>query len=104
MTPHRNSELDSLIADITVDCYNDDEALTAFEAAFDNDAALPCPGTVIGEQVTVMSVGMANDRRELLANCEHHGKRYRIALLDTELHGDPTTNTLAAAYRHWNST
>jgi hypothetical protein len=84
MTPRRNSELDSLIADITVDCYNDDEELTAFEAAFDNDATFPCPGTVIGENVTVMSVGMANGRRELLATCEHHGKRYRIALLDIE--------------------
>lgn len=64
MTARRSNELDSLIADITVDCYNDDEALTAFEAAFDNDAALPCPGTLIGEQVTVLSVGSASDRRE----------------------------------------
>lgn len=87
MTRQRNSELDSLIADITVDCYNDDEALTAFEAAFDNDASFPARGTVIGEQVQVISVAMANDRRELLATCEHHGKRYRIALLDIDLHG-----------------
>ena len=103
MTRQRNSELDSLIADITVDCYNDDEALTAFETAFDNDATFPAPGTVIGEQVQVISVAMANDRRELLATCEHHGKRYRIALLDIDLHGDPITNTLAAAYRRWNN-
>ena len=64
MSPRRNSELDSLIADITVDCYNDDEQLTAFEAAFDNDAALPCPGRAIGEEVSVISIGMANGRGE----------------------------------------
>ena len=50
MNPRRNSELDSLIADITVDCYNDDEQLTAFEAAFDNDATLPCPGLLPSER------------------------------------------------------
>lgn len=104
MTRRRNSELDSLIADITVDCYNDDEALTAFEVAFDNDTSFPTAGTVIGEQVQVVSVAMTNDRRELIATCEHHGKRYHIALLDIDLHGNPTTNTLAAAYRRWNST
>ncbi len=88
MNPRRNSQLDSLIADITVDCYNDDEQLTAFEAAFDNDTTLSCRGTVIGEEVTVLSIGMANGRRELIATCEHHGRRYQIALLDIELDGD----------------
>jgi hypothetical protein len=103
MSPRRNSELDSLIADITVDCYNDDEQLTAFEAAFDNDATFPCPGRTIGEEVSVISIGMANGRRELMAMCEHKGCRYQMALLDIELNGDPTTETLVAAYRRWNS-
>jgi hypothetical protein len=107
MSPRRNSELDSLIADITVDCYNDDEQLTAFEAAFeaafDNDATLPCPGRAIGEEVSVISIGMANGRRELMATCEHKGRRHQLALLDIELNGDPTIKTLVAAYRRWNS-
>jgi hypothetical protein len=103
MSPRRNSELDSLIAEITVDCYNDDEQLTAFEAAFDNDTTLPCPGRAIGEEVSVISIGMANGRRELMATCEHKGRRYQMALLDIELNGDPTTKTLVAAYRRWNS-
>ena len=54
MSHRRNSELDSLIAEITVDCYNDDEQLTAFEAAFDNDATLPRPGNALGEEVRVI--------------------------------------------------
>ena len=103
MSPRRNSELDSLIAEITVDCHNDDEQLTAFEAAFDNDATLPCPGNALGEEVRVISIGMANGRRELIATCEHNGGRHQMALLDIELNGDPTTNTLVAAYRRWNS-
>src|ERR1700694_2102988 len=46
---HAGRELDTLI-DVTVDCYNEDEQLTAFENAFD-EADFPCPGTVIGEDV-----------------------------------------------------
>ncbi len=33
--------VDSLIGEITIDCYGDDEALSAFEVAFDEDADLP---------------------------------------------------------------
>ena len=49
-------ELDSLIAEITVDCYDEEEQLTAFENAFDQDANFPCPGVVLGEDVEVLSV------------------------------------------------
>jgi|ERR1700683_233905 len=103
MSPRRNSDLDSLIADITVDCYNEDEQLTAFEVAFDNDATLPCLGRVIGEEIRVISIGITNGRRELIATCEHNGHRHQMAVLDVEVNGDPTTNTLVAAYRRWNS-
>src|SRR5687768_7037080 len=67
-------ELDSLLAEITVDCYDEDEVLTAFENAF-YDARLPCPGTVIGEDVEVLSVGASSSRRELIATCQRAGRR-----------------------------
>ena len=58
MNPARKTdpELDSLIAEITVDCYDEEEQLTAFENAFDQDANFPCPGVVLGEDVEVLSV------------------------------------------------
>ena len=93
-------ELDSLIAEITVDCYDEDEVLTAFENAFD-DARLPCPGTVIGEDVEVLSVSAGNNRRELLATCQRAGHRHQIALLDVHIHADAATSRLLAAYRRW---
>jgi hypothetical protein len=60
MSPARpgDPELDSLIEEITVDCYNEDEQLTAFENAF-YEAIFPCPGTVIGEHVDVLSVSLS---------------------------------------------
>jgi len=46
---------------------------------------LPCPGTVIGEDVQVLSVARQNGRRELVATCERGGRKFQIALLDVEL-------------------
>ena len=96
-----NAELDSLIAEITVDCYDEYEQLTAFQTAFENDANFPCPGTVIGEQVEVLTVHGEDDRQELIATCQRNRRRYEIALLDIELDADPDTSRLIAAYRHW---
>lgn len=93
-------ELDSLIDEITVDCYDEDEQLTAFENAF-YDANFPCPGTVVGEDVEVLSVNMSSGRRELTATCQRAGRCHEVALLDIAIHADPTTSRLLAAYRRW---
>jgi hypothetical protein len=98
---HDNRDLDELISEITTDCYNDGEELMGFENAFDEEAALPCPGTVVGEEVQVLSVATEAGRRELIATCERRGRRYQIALLDIEFKADPATERLLAAYRRW---
>jgi hypothetical protein len=105
MTPARQAdpELDSLIWEITVDCHDEDEQLVGFENAFD-EANLPCPGSVVGEDVEVISVSTANNRRELIATCQRNGRRYEIALLDIELNADPDTSPLIVAYRRWTGT
>lgn len=94
-------ELDSLIDEITTDCHNDDEALMGFENAFDEDADLPCSATVIGEHVDVISIGLRNGRRELIATCNHAGRHHDIALLDLDIDASPALSRLLAAYRRW---
>ena len=58
-----DSDLDRLIDEITVDAYDQDEQLMGFENAFDEGADFPCPGTVVGEEVEVLSVSVKNHRR-----------------------------------------
>lgn len=102
MTPrHADPELDDLIDEITVDAHDTDEQLMGFEAAFEEDANLPCPATVIGEEVEVLSVSRGDSRQELIATCQRRGRRYQIALLDLDINADPTTERLIAAYRRW---
>jgi hypothetical protein len=95
-----NAELDKLIEQITVDCYGEDEELTAFEVAFEQ-AGFPCPGSVVGEDVEVLSVRTVANRHELIATCQRGGRRYDIALLDVHLNADPATSNLLSGYRRW---
>ena len=103
MSPARKgeAELDRLIDEITVDAYDEDEQLTGFENAFDEDATFPCPGTVVGEEVEVLSVAVGDHRRELIATCKRGGRRYDVALLDVDLRADLATSRLVAAYKRW---
>lgn len=96
-------ELDLLIDEITIDCYGDDEALMGFENAFDEDARLPCPATVLGQPVELTSIGSRNGRRELIATCRRAGHRHHIALLDLtiDIGANPALMRLVAAYRRW---
>jgi hypothetical protein len=66
-------DIDQLVAEITVDSYNEDEALPGFEAAFDDEVRFPLSGAVLGEQVQAASVGLRDGRRELIATCERAG-------------------------------
>jgi len=49
----------------------------------------------------VISVNVADQRRGLTATCQRAGRSYEIALLDINIHADPATSRLIAAYRRW---
>ncbi len=99
--PHADPELDDLIDEITLDAHDEDEQLMGFENAFDENANFPCTGTVVGEEVEVLSISGAGNRQELIATCQRQGRRYEIALLDLDINADPATERLIAAYHRW---
>jgi hypothetical protein len=101
-TRHADPDLDDLITEITIDCHDEDEQLQAFENAFDEDAHFPCPGTIVGEHIEILSTATNTNRRELIATCRRNGSTYQVALLDVGLNADPATSRLLAAYRRWN--
>lgn len=94
---------DSLLEEILVDAYGDDEQLWAFSEAISDSVLFPVEATVVGTSVSVDSVGYdGNERRGLVARCRREGGRvFRIGLADLRFAtGSPAARHLAA-YRAW---
>jgi hypothetical protein len=100
MAPKRNAALEAMIAEATVDAYNDDEQLTGLFTMIEDHLAVPFTTTVLGVEVTVPKVDLSAD--SIVAVCARGRHRQRIDLLDLPL---PTPAPDGAAwidaYRHW---
>ncbi|MGH7752772.1 MAG: hypothetical protein ACREN5_08145, partial [Gemmatimonadales bacterium] len=97
-------DLDDLIEEVIVDAYGEDEQLSAFRQAFEEDGRFPFPATVVGAAIDVTTVDYEGDeRRGLLALCRRDGKTHRVPLLDVVPAGPLplATARLLAAYRRW---
>jgi hypothetical protein len=84
-----------------VDTYNEDEALSGFAVAFEDQVSYPIAGKVVGTEVQVKSVEVVYGRRELLAKCTRDNRKFDVALLDVHHCDDPDFERLLAAYRRW---
>lgn len=95
--------LDTLIDEIIVDAYGEDEQLGAFRQALEDAVPLPVYGVVIGVPVSVIAFDYdGNERRGLTAQCRReNGSKHVVAVAELEI---PTNEKLAryvAAYRKW---
>ncbi len=99
----RLADLDELIAEITVDAYEDDETLWAFRQAFEDTVSLPLDGFVIGEPVSVVGIDYdGNERRGLTARCRREdGSEHVVAASDIVLPQGSSAARHVGAYRKW---
>lgn len=95
------AQLDALVAQATVDCYNEDEQVTGLFTLIEDNLAMPFETHVFGVRVTVERVDLT-DSGQIVAICSREQAR--------QAHPDPrsaaTTPTPAGAewidaYRHW---
>jgi hypothetical protein len=97
--------LQTLIAEATVDCYDDEEQLTGLLTMIEENVVFPFPAKVIGEDVQVS--GIDSSGRGVLAVCERNGKPYRVELssLDWREPRPEGFEWIEAylAWREWNS-
>ena len=100
---NRDSELDDLIEEITTDAYGEAEQLWAFRQAFEDEVAVPCEGTVIGESVQVLKFDFdGNERRGLTAMCRRaDGTKHLVAASDVVVPVGAPGGRHLAAYRKW---
>jgi hypothetical protein len=102
-TKPNSAYLDDLIEEITVDANGEDEQLWAFRQAFEDDIAVPCDATVVGEPVKVMKFDYdGNDRRGLTAMCRGaDGAKHIVAAFDVVIPLSTQAGRYLAAYRKW---
>jgi len=94
------AELDALIAQATVDCYNEGEELAGFAVMIEDNLAMPFETSVLGVTVTVKKIGQTDSG--IVAICVRGKHRQAIAILDLPLPDPPPQGAeWIAAYRHW---
>jgi len=97
----RKTSLDRLIAEATVDCYNESEQLTGLYTMIEDHLELPFETELLGMSVTVESVDLTR-RDEIVAICRRGRKRQIIPILHLPLPTPPPSGVeWIEAYRHW---
>jgi len=93
-------QLDALIEEATVDCYDNYECLIGFSVMIQDNIHAPFPAKVVGEEVTVTDV--TEDDNTILAVCQRNGKEYKVNILDLEAdYFKIKGSEWIAAYRAW---
>jgi hypothetical protein len=95
------AELDALIEEATVDCYNDHEQITGLFTMIDEHLAVPFDTEVFGVTVTVAKVDLTVDH-EITAICRRDTHKQTIPILDLPLPAPPPDGAeWIEAYRRW---
>jgi hypothetical protein len=93
--------LDALIAEATVDCYDDSECVTGFHTMFEDHLSVPFQTMVLGVDVSVTGVDLTDDE-QIMAICTRGQSSQRIPILDLPLPTPPPQGAeWIAAYRRW---
>lgn len=94
-------ELNVLVDEATVDCYNDGECITGFYSLLDEHLAVPFRTVVLGVEVTVTGIDLT-DGEQIVAVCSRGRLAQRLPLLDLPLPTPPPAGAeWIAAFRHW---
>jgi hypothetical protein len=94
-------ELDALIAEATVDCYNESECVTGFYTMLVDNLAVPFQSEVLGVEVTVTWVDLTEEG-QITVVCMRGAATQRIPILDLPLPTPPPEGAQwIEAYRRW---
>jgi hypothetical protein len=95
------AELDALIEEATVDCYNEAEQITGLFTMIEDHLALPFQSTVLGMTVTVAKVDLTVID-EIVAICRRDDHKQAIPILELPLPAPaPDGAEWIEAYRRW---
>jgi uncharacterized Zn finger protein len=95
------ARLEQMVADATVDCYNESEECTGIFETIHEHLDIPFVTTVLGVAVTVTAVEITDDD-QIVAICRRGRDVLRVALLELPMPDPrPAGGEWVDAYRHW---
>jgi hypothetical protein len=95
------AQLDAMIEEATVDCYNESEQVTGLLTVIEDELKVPFKTQVLGVDVTVERVDLIGED-QIVAICRREKLRQSIPLLDLPLPTPPPKGAeWIEAYRHW---
>lgn len=90
-----------MVATAMVNCSNDGECVTGFDTMLDEHLVVPFPSRVVGVDVTVTGIDLADDD-QIVAVCARGRWHQRVPILDLLLPAlAPEGVEWIEAYRHW---
>lgn len=95
------AQLDALIEEATVDCYNEAEQVTGLFTMVEEHLVTPFTTVVLGVDVVVESVDLA-DNYQIVAACCRGNTRQAISIVELPMPTPPPDGAeWIAAYRRW---
>jgi hypothetical protein len=95
------AELDELVEEATVDCYNETEQACGLYTMIEDNLGLPFETKLFGATIFVERIDLT-DRDDIVAFCRNGSEVRTIGLLDVPLPSpSPEGAQWIAAYRHW---
>lgn len=99
---NRAAELDTLIDELTVDAYNDEERLGGFVVGADAAIRRGGRATLAGVKVEAPAVDCGPDARAgVLARVRHGEAAHEVSLADLRFAAGSEFGVVVAAYRRW---
>lgn len=98
------SDLEALIAEATVDCYDEHEAFMGILVTLDMRLQFPLTARMLGETVQVVGLNDSRSgfRRGIIARVRKDDRESNVALSELEfIDPDPVSAKWLAAYRYW---
>jgi hypothetical protein len=101
MASMSKAQLDAMVEEVTVDCYNESEQITGLLTVIEDELEVPFKTQVLGVDVSVKRVDLTGED-QIVAICSREKLRQSIPLLDLPLPTPPPKGAeWIEAYRHW---
>ncbi|MBD3183753.1 hypothetical protein GF312_15795 [Candidatus Poribacteria bacterium] len=98
-------ELDEMIEEATVDCYNEDEAFAGILVTIEDNLSFPFKAKALGDDVEVIGIDNIKSSlgRGIVANVKKQGKMFTIGLSELEIEQDEENSKWIQMFHHWDS-